>query len=210
MLSSMKPITRIVCGLAVALAALTLVSLNRSPLPRRWTEVREGWLFRSAQISAATVERVLREQRINLVIDLTDEPDDPDFAAEAIAARALGIRYLHAPVPQGAGDALVSDAIVSYAHAVAAIAQAHAKGETVLVHCEIGHRRSAAAIALYARLVEHQPPEVAYRELYRYADARAAWQPGMQAFLEQNLPELGARVTAELKESACASQPSCT
>ena len=205
MLSSMKPIQRTVFGLAVVLAALALVSLDRSPLPRRWTEVRDGWLFRSAQISAAAVERVLRDQRINLVIDLTDEPDDPDFAAEAIAARALGVGYLHAPVTANAGEA-----IVGYAHAVAAIAQAHAKGEIVLVHCELGHRRSAAAIALYARLIEHQPPEVAYRELYRYADGRATWQPTMQAFLEQNLPELGARVTAELKESACASQPSCT
>jgi len=190
-----KSTKRTLWVLAVAVAALTLVSHYRSPLPRRWTEVRHGWLFRSAQIPAANVAAVLRDERIDLVIDLSDDPTDPDFEPEAVAAHALGVRYLHAPVSSRAADA-----IVSYAHAVAAIAQAHARGERVLVHCEIGHRRSAAAVALYARLVEHEPPPVAYRELYRYADARAAWQASMQEFLEQNLPELEARVSAELAQ----------
>lgn len=205
MLSSVKPVDRTAFTLAIALAALTLVSLNRAPLPRRWTEVREGWLFRSAQIHAANVEAVLRDRRIDLVIDLTDDPNDPDFEAEAAAARQLGIRYLHAPVTPNPAEATVS-----YAHAVAAIALAHARGERVLVHCELGIRRSAAAIVLYELLIEQVEPPIAYRELYRNADARAAWQANMQAFLEQNLPELEAHVGAELEESGCASQPSCS
>jgi protein tyrosine phosphatase (PTP) superfamily phosphohydrolase (DUF442 family) len=205
MLSIVKPVNRIVLALPIALAALTLVSVNGSALPKRWTEVRAGWLFRSAQISAANVATVLRDQQLDLVIDLTDDPNDPDFAPEAAAARALGIRYLHAPVTPD-----VAEATASYAHAVAAMAQAHARGERVLVHCELGYRRSLAAIALYALLIEHEPREVAYRELYTYADGRPTWQPTMQKFIEQNLPELEARVAAELEESACASQPSCS
>ena len=189
----MRPAVRTVLALAVVIAAVILTSVYRSPLPRRWTEVREGWLYRSAQISAGSVAKVLHDERINLVIDLTDDVKDPDFEAEATAARALGVRYLHAPVSPNQDEA-----IAGYAHAVAAIAQAHARGDRVLVHCELGIRRSAAAVALYARLVEHEPPEVAYRELYRRADARAAWQAGMQAFLEENLPALKARVAADL------------
>jgi rhodanese-related sulfurtransferase len=207
-MTSVKPVNRTAFALRVALAALaalTLVSLNRSPLPRRWTEVREGWLFRSAQIPAGNVEAVLRDQQIDLVIDLTDDPNDPDFEPEAAAARALGIRYLNASVPPDEADA-----VVSYSRAVAAIEQARVRGDRVLVHCEIGHRRSAAAIALYALLVENVDPPVAYRELYRYADGRATWQMNMEAFIQRNLPELERRVAAALEESACASQPSCS
>jgi len=191
-----KPSKRTVLALVAVLAALTLVWHHFSSLPKRWTEVRPGWLYRSAQIPGDRVESVLREQRIDVVIDVTDDPTDPDFAPEAAAAHALGVRYLHFPVTAGsAGE------VQSYARAVVAIAEAHARGDRVLVHCELGHRRSAGVIALYAQLIEREPPEIANRELYRYADSRAAWQSRYAAFLARNLSELEALVAAELEPS---------
>jgi protein-tyrosine phosphatase len=175
-------------SLVAALGLLALAGSRGVPLPERWTEARAGWLYRSAQIRAGDAEAVLRARRIDLVIDLTDEPWSAARDAEQRAARALGIRYLHAPVPP------VHDvAVRSYATAVAAIAGAHARGERVLVHCKVGYRRSASAVALYARLVERAPAHAAYRELFRHADRSSRWQPAYIRFLERNLAEIRAR-----------------
>jgi protein-tyrosine phosphatase len=186
-------ITRI--GLVLFAAAIGVGVFGGAPQPKRWTEVRSGWLFRSAQIPRGDVATVLRERGIGTVIDLTSEPTDPDRDAEAAAARALGIRYLHVPVSPGR-----QRQVDAFARAVAAIEQAHERGERVLVHCNLGHRRSASAAALYLRLIERAPADVAYRELARYADPRAPWQTDVREFLERNLSEIELRVRAHLAE----------
>jgi protein-tyrosine phosphatase len=160
-------------------------------MPERWTEARAGWLFRSAQIPARDVESVLRAKRIDLVIDLTDEESSPERTAEVEATRALGIRHLHLPVPPKHDRA-----VQSYGEAVQAIEAAHERGERVLVHCKVGYRRSASVIALYSRLAEGAPADVAYRELYRYADSTSRWQDGYIRFLEKNLDAIRALAEA--------------
>lgn len=189
--STRFPTARIV--VSILFAAIGFGALCATPLPARWAEVRPGWLYRSRQIPAANVEAVLRNQRIDVVIDLSDEPVDPTRDAEAAAARALGIRYLHVPVSSGA-----EHQVSGFARAVAGIAQAHARGERVLVHCKLGYRRTAMAIALYERIVEDAEPRSAYRELRRFKDAFSDWHADTQAFLERHLPAIAARVDAEL------------
>lgn len=186
-------------GLVLLAVAIGCGAFGGAPQPRRWSEVRPGWLFRSAQIPRGDVAVVLRERGIDTVIDLSDEPSDRAREAEASAARALGIRYLHFPVSPGARRQ-----VDAFARAVAEIERAHDRGERVLVHCKLGHRRSASAVALYARLVEHQPPALAYRELFRFADARAAWQADARDFLERHLPEIETRVRAARSASPAA------
>lgn len=179
---------------ALLVAVLGLVAINASrgaSLPERWTEARAGWLYRSAQIPAEDVADVLRTQHIDLVIDLTDEPSSVARDSEQAAARTLGIQYLHLPVPPEHDVA-----VHSYAEAVRAITLAHAQHERVLVHCKVGYRRSASTIALYARIAEGAPADIAYRELYRYADATSRWQQGYVRFLERNLEEIRARAAA--------------
>lgn len=181
-------------ALLVVVLGLLAIDASRG-LPERWTEARSGWLYRSAQIPAADVREVLRAEQIDLVIDLTSEATSDARDAEVEAAHALGIHYLHLPVPP------VRDvAVRSYAAAVHAIAEAHARNERVLVHCKVGYRRSASTIALYGRLVEGQSAEVAYRELYRYADDTSKWQTGFARFLERNLDEI--RTLADLPAPA--------
>jgi protein tyrosine phosphatase (PTP) superfamily phosphohydrolase (DUF442 family) len=161
--------------------------------PERWTEARPGWLFRSGQIPAADVADVLHDRRIDVVLDLTDDTPDKVRDAEQAAAEKLGIRYLHLPVEQPR-----SVVIANLATAVAEIERGRQRGDRVLVHCTYGHRRSAAALALYARIIEHEPPHVAYAEFARYADADSTWSRGAQSFIEKNLEDVRAQVMADL------------
>ncbi|MFI5316014.1 MAG: dual specificity protein phosphatase family protein [Myxococcota bacterium] len=199
-------LARLRASRALALAALvclvagaTLLTRlhGASGLPNRWTEARTGWLYRSAQMPARGVADVLREQHIDVVVDLTDEEVDAARNAEQAAAEKLGIRYLHLPVAQPK-----SVLIANLSRAVAEIDRAHRRGERVLVHCAYGHRRSAAALALYARLIEHEPPHIAYAEFARYAEADSNWSQGVLTFLEDNLDEIKAQVSADLADPA--------
>ena len=163
----------------------------RPPLPDRWREARAGWLYRSAQIDPADVEPFLREQKINTILDLSSEDVDPLRDAETSAARELGIRYYHLPVERGTK-------VENLAKAVAEIDKAHQRGDRVWLHCAVGHRRSAAAFALYALLIEKEPPHIAYAELTRWAEPDSTWAPEMQSWIEKHWPELKAAVEQEL------------
>ncbi|HTO69510.1 MAG TPA: dual specificity protein phosphatase family protein [Myxococcota bacterium] len=186
-------------ALALAAAPFAVPRVARlfgvSPLPDNWTEARAGWLYRSGAIPSRDAVNVLRSQRIGTVLDLTDADHDKaaGSAAERAAAAKLGIRYVHLPVEQPR-----SALLAALAQAVAEIERARLRGDRVLVHCQYGHRRSAAALALYARVVEHEPPDVAYVEFTRYSDADSTWSAGVRKLLEDNLPELRAQIAAEL------------
>jgi len=135
-----RKLARIICVILVAVIGYGVFA--HTWMPRRWTEARTDWLFRSRQIPASDVAAVLCKQRIDVVIDLTDKAIDPEREAE-----------------------------------------------------------EAAAIALYARLLEGETAEVDYRELFRFADENSAWQSELQGFLEANLPEIKGRVATALAES---------
>jgi protein tyrosine phosphatase (PTP) superfamily phosphohydrolase (DUF442 family) len=190
-----------VVALAVLVAAVGMARLTRlvgpSSLPDRWTEARAGWLYRSGQIPARDVAGVLRDQRIDVVLDLTDDEGDVTREAEQAAAEKLGVRYLHLPVAQP-----TSVVIENLANAVAQIELARRRGDRVLVHCTYGHRRSAAALALYARLIEHEPPHIAYAEFARYAEADSTWSQGVMTFLDRNMDQIAAKVRADLADPA--------
>ena len=186
-----------VLGLAAAVAPKGFLPWPRLPgmheLPDRWTEARKGWLYRSAQIPPHDVEDVLRAQKIGVVIDLTDDDGDPGKAAEAAAAADLGIRYMHLPVQHPR-----ERVIENLANAVAEIAKAHERGDRVLVHCTYGHRRSSTTLALYARLIEHEPKHVAFAELTRYSEADSMWSGDVITWLEKHSDEIEAQVKADL------------
>jgi protein-tyrosine phosphatase len=188
---------RVWVGAALCLLAAAVLPFSRLPgvwrMPDRWTEARPGWLYRSGQIPASDVAEVLRAERIDVVLDLTDDTPDRTRDAEQAAAEKLGIRYLHLPVvhPQPV-------VIANLATAVAEIERARRRGDRVLVHCTYGHRRSAAALALYARLIEHEPEHVAYAEFSRYSDADSNWSAGVIRFLDRNMDEIRAQVAADL------------
>jgi protein tyrosine phosphatase (PTP) superfamily phosphohydrolase (DUF442 family) len=161
--------------------------------PERWTEARPGWLYRSGQIQAADAKEVLREKKIDLVLDLTDDSPDPLRDAEREAAQELGIKYLHLPVEHPAPRV-----IENLANTVVQMELARRRGERVFVHCTYGHRRSATALVLYARYIEKEPKHVAYAELTRYSDADSQWSDDLIIFLEKHDDELREKIAAKL------------
>jgi protein tyrosine phosphatase (PTP) superfamily phosphohydrolase (DUF442 family) len=188
-----------VAVLCLVAAAGSLAGFHRTP--ERWTEARKGWLYRSSQIPASDVESVLRAQKIDLVLDLTDVGPEARQDAERAAAARLGIRYLHLPVQQPR-----ERVVANLAAAVAEIDRAHRNGERVLVHCTMGYRRSATALALYARLIEQEPPHIAFAELTRYASADSKWSAEAISFVDKNMDEIQALVKAD-QAAADAGQP---
>lgn len=182
-----------VIGAAALAVGLIAAPPFGSPLPDRWREARAGWLYRSAQIAPGDVERFLRDQRIDTILDLSSEEVDPLRDAEEKASRELGLRYYHLPVDRGTK-------LDNTAKAVAEIEKARRRGDRVWLHCAVGHRRSAAAFALYARLIEHEPPHIAYAELTKWAEPDSTWAPQMQAWIEKHYDELQAAVKAELEK----------
>lgn len=184
--------------LAVAVGAYTrVIPVGHLPgvwhEPDNWTEARVGWLYRSGQIPPSDVVEVLRDKKIDVVIDLTDDTPDRTRDAEAAAAEKLGIRYEHLPVEHPAEKVL--DNLTT---AVTEMALAHRRGDRVLVHCTYGHRRSATALVLYSRLIEHEPKHVAYAEFTRYSDPDSQWSDDVIHFLERHEDELKAQVAAKL------------
>jgi protein tyrosine phosphatase (PTP) superfamily phosphohydrolase (DUF442 family) len=143
-------------------------------IPKRWGVVEEGLICRSGQLSAALVERVLKQHGIKVIVDLTHEaPGDKDQQAERRAAEELGIEIKRFPLSgDGTGD------ISQYAGAVAAMVEARRAGEPVLVHCAAGAQRTGGTIAFYRLLVEKKPPSLVVEEMSRYG-----WDPRRNSVL---------------------------
>jgi protein tyrosine phosphatase (PTP) superfamily phosphohydrolase (DUF442 family) len=112
------------------------------------------------------------------------DPERESHRAEKEAVEALGIERLHFPM-RGDGTGKLS----RLADAIAAVHEARRAGETVLVHCSAGSRRSAAVVSMYQLLVEGRPVDDVYRELDRYG-ARPVAQSPLLPYLNSNLREL--------------------
>jgi protein tyrosine/serine phosphatase len=169
-------------------------------LPRRFVAVIPGQLYRSGWIDARLVEDVLRDHAIGLVVDLTaadDAVDSPERTAERAAVRHLGIDYRSCPLRgDGTGD------VQEYAHAVAAIAHAQARGQPVLVHCAAGDKRSGGVVAAFLLLVDGVPADVAKGEIGRFSK-RGVPSDTVLHYLDDHLAEIAERV----RDEGCALAP---
>jgi protein tyrosine phosphatase (PTP) superfamily phosphohydrolase (DUF442 family) len=155
-------------------------------IPKRWATVEEGRIYRSGQLSAALVRKMLVRHGIKVIVSLTGEiPHDPDQEAEKKAAEELGIELLRLPLSgDGTGD------VHRYAEAVAAIVEAKRQARPVLVHCAAGAQRTGGVIACYRLLVEGRPPAYVLKEM-----GRCGWKPkdtALPAYLNQNLGTIAA------------------
>lgn len=137
-------------------------------IPKRFGVVNDGLLYRSGAISEPLIEKVLRENDIRLIVDMTaDNPDDPRTQAEKRIAAELGVAIERCPLGgDGTGDPN------NYARALIAIARARQEGTPTLVHCAAGSQRTGGVIAFYRLLLENQDPDFVVREMRRYD-----WKP---------------------------------
>lgn len=179
--------------LGLALNAESLARLRHQLFPKRFGVVEPGRIYRSGQIASRLIGDVLRDNQIDVVVDLTnDAPSDPaelaDKQAEIAAIDRLGIeRHQHVLIPDGTGD------LVTYAAAVKSVADGAAAGKRVLVHCAAGSQRTGGVVALYRLLVQHKPPSEVYEEMqaFKYSVHDS---PRLIEFLNGNMRDLAAEL----------------
>jgi hypothetical protein len=160
--------------------------------PRQWGVVEPGFLYRSGQIHRRLIEDVLREHRIDLVIDLArDRWSDVDAAAEREVIERLAIRRLAFEDLDGSGRGDPA----SYVEALAAIAEARRQGQRVLVHCSAGSERAGGAVMLYRTLFQGWSGADAFAEYLRYRN-RPPLQSKVAHFLDAQMPEIAAALLA--------------
>lgn len=156
--------------------------------PKRWGVVEQGQIYRSGQLHPALVERTLKGNGIDVIVDLNQlEPENASQRAEEQAAAKLHIeRRLFPLIGDGTGD------IEQYAQAIARIVEARRADETVLVHCSAGTYRTGGVVACYRMLVEGWPPEKARDEMidYRWTSDDAT----LPRYLNDHMAELAARL----------------
>lgn len=160
-------------------------------MTKRWGVVEPGLVYRSGRLPLNRAQAVLAENRICVLIDLTEpSPENRFQPKEREAAAALGIEYYNFPLRgDGTGD------IKNYALAIATLHQARASGKTVLIHCAAGAQRTGGVVAAYRVLVEGRSPEAARAELERYG-----WKPGkdrmLLIYLNRNMARLAEQLLA--------------
>jgi protein tyrosine/serine phosphatase len=158
-------------------------------IPKRWAVVEEGRIYRSGQLSAALVKKMLQRHGIQVIVSLNGAaPQDRDQQAEQKAAEELGVELLRFPLRgDGTGD------VGHYTQAVAAVAEARRQGKPVLVHCAAGAQRTGGVIACYQLLLEHLPPAEVVAEMRQHGwDPRD--NPALLKYLNQNLGEIATRL----------------
>jgi protein tyrosine/serine phosphatase len=154
-------------------------------IPKRFGVVEQGRIYRSGQLSAALIKKVLAEHNIRVIVDLTtNEANNPDQQVEEKAAAGLNIKILRFPLRgNGTGD------VNCYVGAVTAIANAEKENLPVLVHCAAGTQRTGGVIAVYRLLVQKKDPAFVISEMKRY-DWSPKGNPDLPLYLNSNMAHL--------------------
>jgi protein tyrosine phosphatase (PTP) superfamily phosphohydrolase (DUF442 family) len=154
-------------------------------IPRKLRTVDTGQIYASGQIDRHLLRQVLAQDHIKVIVSLiTDDPADPDVAAEIRAASELGIqRFVDPLTGDGTGD------IHSYASAITQIAQAESENEPVLVHCSSGAQRSNGATFYYRVLVQHWNADDAAREMTQNGFSSRS-NPALIPYLNSHMREM--------------------
>jgi predicted protein tyrosine phosphatase len=151
--------------------------------PKRWGVVKAGAIYRSGQLSDALVYRMLKDHKIERVIDLTcGIPVDGRYQlAERDAIEKLNIESIMIPL-RGNG----TGSIENYSQAVSEIHHSVQQGRPVLVHCSAGSQRTSGVLTYYLVLVQHLNPVevVGSMRQYGYGPKQS---PELIAFLNRNM-----------------------
>jgi tyrosine-protein phosphatase SIW14 len=160
--------TRWLAGLlavGVVLACLVgpvVLALHQHEHVRNLHVVRDGVLYRSAQLTVPGLRRVIHDYRIRTVVNLRDGVVAADRAEEAFCTRE-GIRFVRL-LPQSwdvvAGSAAADDNVRTFLEVMRDPAN-----HPVLVHCFAGIHRTGAYCALYRMEFEGWSNEQAIAEL---------------------------------------------
>jgi protein tyrosine phosphatase (PTP) superfamily phosphohydrolase (DUF442 family) len=146
--------------------------------------VEPGALYRSNQLPKNAIRKVLKDNHIELIVNLCPpNPKDVNVAEEEKAAAELGIDRQSFPLRgDGRGDPNM------YVKAVQAIVAARKAGKPVLVHCAAGAQRTSGVIACYQVIIEGKSEDEAFREAQHYLyDPKH--NPYLRPYFDEHLPE---------------------
>ena len=180
---------------ALGLLALLVWGWNEILKPRliakRWGVVEPGQIYRSGQVSRHLLGKMLDQNKIRVIVDLTTlEPGNIDQVTEDAEAQRRGITKIRCPL-QGDGTGEIRE----YARALAAIVAAEKSQQPVLVHCAAGSQRTGGVVAMYRLLFQQADPQAVRDEMVRFD-----WSPTRDRklldYLDQHQSEL-ARLLVE-------------
>ena len=158
-------------------------------IPKKFGVVVPGHIYRSGQISAPLIKKILTKYNIRVIINLASyDAGNSDKLAEENAAKQLNIQVSRFKMSgNGTGD--VND----YADAVIAIANAEKQHLPVLVHCTAGAMRTGGIIAAYRLLVQKIDPNIVEDEMEKYG-CDIDDKPALRSFLNDNMAGLATRL----------------
>lgn len=172
------------CGLAAGIVAWAWFGWFRFDVfPRNFGEVEKGKIYRSAALTPAAVQKVVREHGIRTIIDLGGFDKDPIGNRNAArTAEALGVeRFVFNLEGDGTGN--------PNAYVAALKIMNDPARQPVLVHCSAGAQRTSGAVMLYRDFVQGKPLEETYAEArqYRHDPDR---NPRLMPYLRQHEREI--------------------
>ena len=145
-----------VAVVAVALFYASDLALNAwrlSRLPKNFSAVRPGTLYRSGQMRPEHFQQVIQDHGIETVVCLNPDPE----GFEPALAAALGAEYVAYDMPgSGRGEP-------AFFHEL--LGRLAASDGPVLVHCAAGAYRTGATVALYRMVFEGWSLEDAVPEM---------------------------------------------
>ncbi len=137
-------------GLSLGLAAAFWLGVYDNYHP-----VVEGELYRSGQLSPASLRRHVTADGIATVINLRPETNGTWWVGETRLCREMGVAHIDVPL---AGDSSPTEAQVE-----ALVSAMQSAAKPALVHCEHGADRTSFAAAVYLLAVKGAPYETARR-----------------------------------------------
>jgi protein tyrosine/serine phosphatase len=180
--------------LAALVAALIVgvpagYSAYRQAHLRNFRVVQDGVLYRSGQLSAAGLQKVVREYGIRTVITLrdADQPGGqaPDHAEEAWC-RSQGITYVRIPPRRWWAEEGPAPAEQNVATFLGVLDDA--ANHPVLIHCFAGVHRTGAHCAIFRMEYHRWDNAAAIAEMRHNGYDRLDEEPDVRGFIESYVP----------------------
>ena len=132
--------------------------------PKRFGEVVQDTIFRSGRIHPDIYFSVLKENKIDTIISLTEKKPNHQWQDQEIEiANKLGIPIHRFPLK---GDGTGNPA--EYQKALVKLKQEENAGRKILLHCAAGTNRTGGAVFLYRTIFERVTDERALSEMKHY------------------------------------------
>jgi hypothetical protein len=181
-------------GLSALLAAAGGTCAYLFMPAKNWGVVEPGRIYRSGLMPAWQVKRVLKENRIRVIVSLNGRIiEDPLQRAQEEAAAELGIEILRFQMP---GDGREADGTMTrHAKAVAAICKARQEGKPVLVQCSAGANRTGGVVATYELLVQRRAPAEVLADMLKH-EYSPEENPQLLEYLNRNMKDAARELVA--------------